>query len=222
MFDNEERAIGSYRHAVSKQIPEATRIAWSVKESEIRKDLPGMTRKEFLYNLSRASYEKEWGRNYQKPTAMDRFLALLYRILPKIGPLRVLTFRTPTPETEKLFEGSFNATLDEDRKLMQELEHGPIALPNKNIDVGEVTARGKYQLYDKTCVQLVDKLAESNFAQASPELRAELLRFFAEPPGPEHAQMKKKDRERLASNLAQLREAGGKTAAPAQPTEPSH
>ncbi len=68
VLKEEDRAINSYRHAVSKQIPEATRIAWSLKSKEIQKDEPSMTEKKFLYNLSRSEYEKEWGRNYDRPT----------------------------------------------------------------------------------------------------------------------------------------------------------
>ena len=41
------------------------------------------------------------------------------------GPLKILTFRTPTPETEKMFEASFNATLDRYRSLLTELEIEP-------------------------------------------------------------------------------------------------
>ena len=71
-----------------------------------------MTKRKFLYNLSRASYEKNWGKDYQKPTLFERFIALLYRILPKFGPLRVLQLKTPTPVTETKFEDSFNQALD--------------------------------------------------------------------------------------------------------------
>jgi hypothetical protein len=52
-------------------------------------------------------------------------LAFLFRLIPKIGPLKILTFRTPTPETEKMFEASFNATLDRYRSLLTELEIEP-------------------------------------------------------------------------------------------------
>ena len=43
-----------------------------------------MTKKKFLYNLSRASYQKNWGQRIQPPTFGERFLAFLVRILPKI------------------------------------------------------------------------------------------------------------------------------------------
>jgi hypothetical protein len=108
LLPDEEKALGSYRHAVSQLIPKATRIAWSLKKEDIVKDQPGTTRKKFLYNISRSSYENNWGKDYQAPTMGDKVLAFLIRILPKIGPLKVLEPKTPTPATEKLFEASFN------------------------------------------------------------------------------------------------------------------
>lgn len=223
LFKDENRAIGSYRYAVSSLIPKATRIAWDLKKNEIQKDLPGSTKKKFLYNLSRASYEKRWGKEYQKPTAMDKFLADLYRILPKIGPLRVLAFRTPTPQTEKYFEESFNATLDRYRELLTNVrEHGAIDLPNYNMDVGEVTPRGKYRLYDTTCAVLLDKLAAKNFVDASPELRANLLRFYSEPAGPDDLKLKKKEREKLHTELEQLKTAPANVNATEKPQGPLH
>jgi hypothetical protein len=53
VLSDEDKVLSSYRHAVSNQIPKATRIAWSLKKDEIQKDAPGITRKKFLYDLSR-------------------------------------------------------------------------------------------------------------------------------------------------------------------------
>lgn len=205
VLQNEPLVINSYRHDVSSLIPKATRIAWKLKQDEIKKDIPGATRQKFLYNLSRASYEKEWGKDYSKPGAGAAFLSFLYRILPKIGPLKVLTLRTPTPQTEKLFEDSFNVTLDRYRTLLTELRRGKVTLPNDNFDVGETTDRGKYRLNDDTCVQLLDKLAEEDFAGASPELSAELLRFFSSPDVPSSsARLSEKARIRLRKDVQRL------------------
>jgi hypothetical protein len=204
VLQDEPLAINSYRHDVSSLIPKATRIAWKLKQDEIKKDIPGATRQKFLYNLSRASYEKEWGKDYSKPRAGEVFLSFLYRILPKIGPLKVLTLRTPTPQTEKLFEDSFNVTLDRYRALLTELRRGKVTLPNDNFDVGETTARGKYRLNDDTCAQLLDKLAERDFADTSPELRAELVRFYSSPDVPSSARLSEKARARLKDERYRL------------------
>jgi hypothetical protein len=64
--------LNSYRHAVSKQIPKATRVAWTLKKDEIQKDAPGITKKRFLYNLSRASYEKQWGVKLSKTDILGK------------------------------------------------------------------------------------------------------------------------------------------------------
>lgn len=179
VFQNAQLAANSYRHSVNSLIPTATRVAWDLKRDDIQNDLPGITRKKFLYNLSRSSYEKEWGKEYQRPSAGEKFLAFLIRILPKIGPLKILTFRTPTPEAEKLFENSFNKTVERYRHLLSELKEGQLQLPNDNFDVGEVTARGKYKLNDVTCAELLDRLSKQKMADVDKELKAQLLDFYA-------------------------------------------
>jgi hypothetical protein len=181
VLSDEEKVLNSYRRAVSKQIPQATRIAWTLKKDEIQKDVPGITKRKFLYNLSRASYEKQWGKNYQPPTFWEKFLAFLYKLLPKIGPLRVLQFRTPTPQAEKLFEESFNATLVRYRTLLSDEASGHLELINNNFDTGVLTGPGKYRMNDDAHAKLLGLLAEQKFAGASPAVREELLHFFSEP-----------------------------------------
>jgi len=179
VLSNEDKVLGSYRYDVSRLLPKATRIAWSLKKDDILKDQPGITRSRFLYNLSRASYQKNWGKQYQPPTVGERFLAFLVRILPKFGPLKVLQLKTPTPAAEKLFEASFNTTLDRYRQLLSQAGAGQLDLPNDNFDTGEITGPGKYKLGDETQAKLLDDLAKQKFNGASPEVRAELLEFLA-------------------------------------------
>jgi hypothetical protein len=204
---NEEKVIGSYRRDVSGLIPRATRVAWSLKEKEIKGDVPGITRKKFLYNLSRSSYERSWGKDYQRPTFWDHFLAVLYKVLPKFGPLRVLQLRTPTPETERMFEASFNATLDRYRALLKEEGEGHLNLPNNNFDVGEFTPPGKYRMNDDAHATLLDKLAEQNFADMTPDLRAELLDFFSDPNAPNATKRHPKEWTKVEAELQQLKSA---------------
>ena len=203
---NEDRALNSYRRAVSNLIPRATRIAWQLKKDEIEADEPGMTRQKFLYNLKRAKYEQEWGKDYQQPTLGDKFLAFLYKILPKFGPLKVLQFKTPTPETEKMFEASFNDTLDQYRKLLrQQREAQQPALTNDNFELGTASAPGQYQLSDSTHAKLLDKLADQNFAGMTPEIRSELLEFFGAPDTPFKLKKDKKAWSKLQTELEALR-----------------
>ncbi|HEV2195806.1 MAG TPA: zinc dependent phospholipase C family protein [Candidatus Acidoferrum sp.] len=177
---NEDKALNSYRRDVSNLIPKATRIAWHLKKDEIKDDIPDATKKRFLYNLSRSNYEREWGKNYRKPSPGEIFLAFLYKLIPKWGPLKILQFRTPTPLTEHMFEASFNATLGRYRKLLTETGEGTLQLENDNFDLGESTGPGKYRMNDEAHAKLLDELAETNFANVTSQTKAELLHFYAD------------------------------------------
>ena len=201
----EERALTSYRHAVSKLLPKATRIAWHLKKDEIKDDIPGITKRKFLYNLKRSNFENEWGKDYKKPNAGEKFLAVLYLLLPKWGPLRVLQFRTPTPETERYFEASFNETLDHYRALLREQHEGNLKLPNDNFDVGADTGPGMYKLNDTAHAELLSRLAEKKFSGTSPALLAELEQFYADPAATA-GKMNRKAQARLQSAIEQLKQ----------------
>jgi hypothetical protein len=207
VLSNEEEVIGSYRHDVSQLLPKATRVAWSLKKNDIMKDQPGMTKNKFLYNLSRASYQKNWGKQYQKPTFGERLLAFLVRLLPKFGPLKVLQLRTPTPETERMFEASFNATVDRYRELLGQVGAGRLQLPNDNFDTGQVTGPGQYRLNDETHAKLLDGLAKQDFRGASPQVQAELLEFFGHPDAPYTIKRKPKDWAKVQGEVEQLKNA---------------
>jgi hypothetical protein len=203
---DEARSANSYRYSVSALIPKATRVAWNLKQEDIQRDLPGMTRKKFLYNISRSSYEKEWGRDYQRPNAGDKFIAFLIRILPKVGRLRILTFRTPSPEAEKLFENSFNATIDRYRHLLAQVGEGHLDLPNDNFDVGEVTTLGQYKLNDKTCAELLERLSNEHPSTIDPELKAQLLAYYSTKDPNSAVKPRGKSAERIRQNIKALQE----------------
>jgi hypothetical protein len=204
---SEDKVLNSYRRDVSKLIPKATRIAWHLKKDEIKDDIPDATKRKFLFNLSRSNYEREWGKDYRKPSPGERFLAFLFKLIPKFGPLKILQFRTPTPQTEQMFEASFNATLDRYRELVAEVRESRLDLPNNNFDVGENTGPGKYRLNDEAHAQLLDKLAENKFASATSAVKLELLQFFAEPDAPYATKHNAKAWAKVQNQLQQLKSA---------------
>jgi len=210
VLGDETRVYGSYRHAVSTLLPKATRIAWHLKKDEIQKDEPGTTKRKFLYNLKKSNYEKEWGKDYTKPKFSDKVLAFIYKLLPKIGPLRVLQFKTPTPDTEHMFEASFNDTLDQYRQLLlEERESQKPAVTNDNFDLGVISGPGKYQLSDTTHAKLLDQLAEQKFAGMTVEIRAELLDFFSATDTPFVMKKDKKVWAKLQTELEELKSTPG-------------
>jgi hypothetical protein len=206
VLPDENRVMGSYRRDVSKLIPKATRVAWTLKKNDIQRDEPSMTKREFLYNLSRASYEKNWGRDYQRPTAFERFLAFLYRLLPKFGPLKVLQLRTPNPQTEHMFEASFNAALERYKNLLAQAGTRRPEVPDVNLDTGGTTSPGVYFMNDNVRAELLAKLAQQNFAAVTPGIRADLLHFYSDPNAPYATKRKAKEWNKLQVDLKRLKD----------------
>jgi hypothetical protein len=208
VFSNYDLAVGTFRRSVSTLIPTATKVAWQIKKDEIQKEIPGMTRQKFMYNLSRASYEKEWKSDYKAPGFGTKLLAFLISLIPKVGPFRTLAFRTPTPETEKMFMASFNATLkDYGEAVHNETASGAWDVKNNNLDTGSVTTPGEYPLADDTYAKLVDQLSKNQFAQTSPELRAVLLSYYSDPDAPFATKKNKKEWARVTKEIDELKNA---------------
>jgi len=207
LFVSEDLALGTYRRTVSSLIPSMTRVAWLVKKDQIVRENPGMTRKKFLYNLSRSSYEKDWGDQYHKPGLGAHIAAFLFRIMPKRGPFRAFAYRPPTPEVESLFMASFNATVDRYRVLLSDTGAGRLNLLNENFDIGAPTAPGKYEGADRTYEKWVGKLADREFAGVPAEARENILAFYRDPKPPFSTKKRRpseKDRTEWAILLAQL------------------
>ncbi len=204
VFGNVTLALGTYRYGIRSIVPGMTRVAWSLKQDQLKKEIPGITRKRFLYNLSRSSYEKEWGTEYHKPGCGTKILTFLFRFLPGGGPFTALRIRTPTPEVEKLFMASFNATVDRYKAMLTNVDAGGVDLPNENFDVGGATIAGKYKGTDEAYAKLLGKLADRQFAGIQPDLRQNILAYYKDLNPSIPAKSSKKEKTELTKLLDQL------------------
>jgi hypothetical protein len=205
LFFDEDLTIGTYRYAVSQAIPQMTNVAWQQKHDVINKAAPGATRQQFVFNLNRQDYEKQFGARYKKPNMLIRILAFLYHLVPRFGPFSVLTFKPPTPEAEKLFVDSFQQARDRFHQSLDALAAGRLTLPNTDFDTGKPTLRGEYALADDTYDHLLDKLADRKFADVPSALRANISRYYAsaDPPAPQGRKARKRA-ERTRREVAAL------------------
>lgn len=179
VFADIDLALGTYRRTVSRLLPSMTKAAWSARKKELKSGSPGITRRRFVYNMSRASYHRSWDRHYRQPGIGARILGFLIRILPKIGPLRALQFPIPTQQTERLFEMSFDRTLDMYRGLLAEQAHHRLSLSEEDLDTGKPTKPDEYRLADDTYAQLAILLAKRDPANVDPAVRRHVLAFFS-------------------------------------------
>ncbi len=134
-----------------------TKVAWEHKHDEILKATPGALREQFVLTLPRARYEQEYGKDYRKPGAFARFIGVLYRILPKVGPFRPLAFKVPPPEAERLFLDSLTRARARYAAALQAFGAGRLTLPDLNLDTGQPAASGGYPLADKTLAELAKR-----------------------------------------------------------------
>ena len=204
VFGNLDLAIGTYRRTVSTLIPMLTKAAWESKKDDIQERLPNTTAGDFIFTMTRADYEKEYGRDYKRPNFGHRMLAWVMRVMPRIGPFKTLKFKVPTPEAEALFLKSFATTVDRYRGLLTEVRNGRLSIDNRNLDTGLLVRPGDYGMVDDMYAELVTKLAKNEFKGVPPALRTNILAFYGER-SQAPKDMKPKDWQRLKAEVATLR-----------------
>src|SRR5580698_8983420 len=198
---HEDLAIGSYRFAVSRMIPQMTQIALRTHKKDIMKETPDFAKEKFLYRLSRSDYEKTWGKDYTKPKFSTRFWSAVLRYMPKIGPFKAMAFNNPTAQTEDMYFKSINTTVDQYRIYLKQVASESLDLPNSDFDTGKPTKAAEYSLTDETYAKLVGQLAARKFDLTSSELRENILKFYSDLSLPLET---KKDNVRWQSVLASL------------------
>jgi hypothetical protein len=180
VLTHEDLAVGSYRFAVSRLIPQMTRVALQTHEKELMRETPNFARKKFLYRLSRSGYEKEWGKDYVQPGAGTRVLSTFLRYIPKVGPFKGLAFNNPTAKTEDLYIKSINTTVDQYRAFLQQVRADTLLLPNFDLDSGQATKANEYSLTDDAYAKLLAQVADGKFEHTSAELRDNILAFYSD------------------------------------------
>ena len=218
VLTHEDLAIGSFRHSVSGIIPAMTRVALLTRKKEMIKDDPSFARRKFLYRLSRSQYEKDWGNKYYKPGVGARLLAFLIQIMPRIGPFKAIGFKVPTAPAEDLYFKSVNATVDRYGHYLEEMGKGAFPLENRDFDTGEITHAGEYRLTDETYGKLTVNLAQKNFADLTPGLKDNILKFYGTDAP---RQVNAKDRANVEEALAKLKQAKPTMEEPALPEHPA-
>jgi Zinc dependent phospholipase C len=178
LFNDLGRTIGTFRWVVKDLFPVITRAAWASKKGEISKATPGATGRKFIYTMHRKNYNRDFVSKDERPPSFANVWSLLFRIAPKIGPLRVLKFKAPGTVAEKLFIQSFDTTVVFYTYYISELRSGRIVLNNINYDTGIETASGEYKLADKAYVDLLSKLSDQQFNLVTVSLQQNILSFF--------------------------------------------
>jgi Zinc dependent phospholipase C len=182
LFGDFDRAIGSFRWSVKRLIPSVTQAAWRTKRRQIRKSNPTATRRNYVYRIRRQKYFSEFGRQRERSNVGTTLLTFFIRIAPKIGPLRILKFKVPGPEAEKIFMESFDSTVSHYQNEVLRISKGHTRLANIDWDTGKKTEEGEYSLADKTYSDWIIKLKEKEFKTVTPSVKKNILAFYKNRP----------------------------------------
>jgi hypothetical protein len=206
IFASEDLAIGTFRYAISAAIPLMTQVAWELKHHELEKLAPNVQRNAFVYVYAPHQYEEDFGTTYRRPGLFARFVAWVVRVVPKVGPLRVLGFRLPTEQTEQLLANSLRSSEESYRAALDRVSQNDLQLLNTVVDTGELPARGAYSLADDTYAELLDRLTSKELVDVPEAIRADIVRFYG--PIDPFATHDKKERKTLAKIQQQLARLG--------------
>jgi hypothetical protein len=205
VISDEDLAIGTFRRAISRIVPEMTRVALLARKKEMVAETPNFNARKFRYYLSRANYQREWGRGYRRPGFGTRVLAFFLKFVPKVGPFKALDFKIPTQQTEDLYIASVNKTLDDYKHRLEKEGTNNLRLTNTDFDTGRATHAGEYRLTDDGYARLLDQLAQHNFQQISPELRENILAFSGDPSAPIATKRNPGNWQKTQEQLAKLK-----------------
>lgn len=205
VIPDEDLAIGTFRRSISQVVPEMTRVALVARKKEIVAETPNFNARKFRYYLSRTTYQREWGKGYRKPGFGTQVLAFFLKFVPKIGPFKALDFKIPTQQTEDLYIASVNSTVEDYKKLLTAVREKHLHLTNTDFDTGRTTHAGEYVPTDDAYAHLLDQLARHNFEQISPELRQNILDFYADTGAPLATKRNPQEWQKIQDELQRLR-----------------
>jgi hypothetical protein len=177
LFTSLDLALGTYRWSVSQAIPEMTKAAWAAKKKDIQTLQAGMTRRRYVYHITVAAYQKDWDNQYARPGVGARFLAFIFRLVPKIGPFRAFAFKVPPASAEKMFLSSLDDTIRNYQALLAAADENRLQLANENFDTGRPTRIGEYHLADETYAKLLERF-DGHLNDISESMRANILMFY--------------------------------------------
>jgi hypothetical protein len=205
VFGNLSLSIETFRWSVKSLFPSLTRAAWVLKKDDILKLQPTATSRSFNYRMSRANYFREFGRQQKRPGFSSNVFAWVIRILPKVGPFRSLKVKAPDPESEKLFIRSFDTVMLNCSAAMKMLASSNIPLINIDLDTGNETAPGEYNMADVNYGNLLLKLNENKFGLLTQALKQNILTFYSHPDAAIIEKKDPKEWEKIKAALEQLK-----------------
>ncbi|MGH9727043.1 MAG: zinc dependent phospholipase C family protein [Candidatus Acidiferrales bacterium] len=209
LFGRTPAALRSYRGSVRSFIPAFAGAEIVLHGKHFAPDTQNEAYLKFIRRLKTADYERHWAYSYRKPGFGPHLLAIIIKIIPKVGPASLLAIKIPNTRTEDLFIDSVDRTVDAYDGLLKILLANPqavLTLPNRDLDTGEKVKPGGYRLTDNTYAQLVAHLTSDPDRAIPRQLRDDILDYYSDPNAPIATKKNARAWKRLTSQLQVLKQ----------------
>jgi hypothetical protein len=178
LFVNYDVAVNTYRWGFRTVIDEATGIAWELYRQDIESLEPGIKRGDFVNEMSRADFVKEFGKAFLQPGYFARFVGFVGNLVPNVGPLKNLPYKPLPDNVKQLYFHAYRNASNQYVKEISVAESGRMLLPNLILDTGLPDRAGAYAPADRAYAELLDHHAQDHFAHMPKALADDMLRHF--------------------------------------------
>jgi hypothetical protein len=154
--------------------------------------------------VAQVAAENNWDK-YRKKAGIGTYtLAGFIFVLPKIGPLKLVSVKIPNQDTEEEYVRSVNRSTDLLGSTLARFRTPHQTLPNRDLDTGMQVRPGGYRLTDETYAKLLHLLVADSHHTIPPGLKADIQNFYADPNAPIYTRKNAKDWARVQADLRVL------------------
>jgi hypothetical protein len=214
------RAIRTYGWAVRQLLPKFMQVQVLINRKRLPQEKNTEARRKYFETVAQAEYAKVPGSAYREPRFSTHTLAIVVRVIPKVGKLKILSLKAPSPETSDLYFVSMNTSVARMRELTAQMggnSSEDFALPNVDLDTGLRTKPGAYPLTDDAYARLLDGIMTTRGVKIPRGLRDDILQFYSDPKAPIGAKNDRRAWARVMEQLNQLKSSD--TSRPAEHSE---
>ncbi len=200
-------AIHSYRSSDENFLPKIAQAEVLIHHADFPREDDTPAFHQFMMRQSQAAAENKWDQFSRKPGFEVHVIAIIIRILPKIGPISNAAIRGPNAQTNRWYIESMNRSVDDYEGLLQRLTKNPrnsLDLPDRDLDTGDPVRPGAYPLTDKTYAQLLAMLTAQPGRTIPSGLRQNILDYYSDPGAPITTKKNPKAWKRVQTELTVL------------------
>ncbi len=184
IMGNRKAAIRTYRFAARSFLPSIARAETILHKNGFPPDTPSPDLDAMTQDLKQASNDSNWEAYRKRPGIRSHLFAGFIFILPKVGALKMLAIKGPSPQTEPLYIRSVNRSITSLRLVLGHFDTIENYLPNRDLDTGLRVRPGGYLLTDKTYAKLLHELTKHPELPIPRQIQHDLQAYYANPKAP--------------------------------------